>query len=113
MITDLLLILGFSVLDNLRNQVEQHVFKELPGEDHLRPVMALLQNIQYIAYGWKVSSAFCDVTRRAKQGALPLKSILPSKNASALLPGNRYVIASGGYFERGAFDGLARGALAG
>lgn len=45
MITNLFLILCLSVLDNLWNQGEEYVFEELPSEDHLGPIMTLLQHV--------------------------------------------------------------------
>jgi hypothetical protein len=47
-VTDLLFILGLGVNDNFRKEVHENVFEEFWSHDHLRPIMALLEDVQHV-----------------------------------------------------------------
>ena len=49
MVANLLLILRLGMHDDGRDKRKEHIFEELKREDHLGPVMALLQNVEDIA----------------------------------------------------------------
>ena len=49
MASNLFLVLGLRVDNNLRNKDSKHVFEQLQREGHFGPVMALLKDVQNVA----------------------------------------------------------------
>jgi hypothetical protein len=47
-VANLLLVLSLGMLNYFRNEVEQNVFEELKRENHLRPIVTLLHDVQHI-----------------------------------------------------------------
>ena len=48
-VADLFLVLALRVDDDFGNEASEDVFEELRGEDHLREVMTLLENLEDVA----------------------------------------------------------------
>ena len=49
MVADLFLVLALGVNDDFGNEASEDVFEEFWGEDHLREVMTLLENLEDVA----------------------------------------------------------------
>lgn len=46
--TDLFLVLGLRMNDDLRNQNSEHIFEQLNGEVHFCPVVTLFHDFEHI-----------------------------------------------------------------
>jgi hypothetical protein len=75
---DLFLVLTLRMYNYLGKHLGENVFKQLWGENHLRPIMASLQNVKDVSY--KVMTVSKTPSRAERY--IPLKSILLSKYAS-------------------------------
>lgn len=76
-VSDLFLVLTFGVDNDFWEKFGDNVFEKLESESHLCPIVALLHDVENIAY-----HKFFKRCEDASEGNAPLNSTFPSKYAS-------------------------------